>query len=95
MAAGDLFTAAELTTVAWRTSSRSGNTGGGNCVEVGVLWRKSTRSANGGGSNCVEVGAAADQSRVLVRDSKDRDGAILAFSPAAWTAFTATLTATG
>ncbi|MGA8115207.1 MAG: DUF397 domain-containing protein [Actinocatenispora sp.] len=93
MAAGDLFTAAELAAVAWRTSTRSGSAGGGNCVEVGVMWRTSTRSANGGGGNCVEVGTA-DGSRVLVRDSKDRDGAVLSFSPAAWSGFTTSLAAT-
>ena len=47
-------------------------------------WRTSTRS-NGTGS-CVEV---ADNlpGRVLVRDTKDRDGGTLAFGPAAWQAF--------
>ncbi|MFD2767773.1 DUF397 domain-containing protein [Micromonospora eburnea] len=51
----------------------------------GPRWRTSTRSADGGG-NCVEV---ADNlpGRVLVRDSKDRQGPVLAFGPAAWRAF--------
>jgi hypothetical protein len=48
-------------------------------------WRKSTRSTNNGG-DCVEV---ADNlpGRVLVRDTKDRDGGALTFGPAAWRAF--------
>ncbi|MEU8288190.1 DUF397 domain-containing protein [Micromonospora sp. NPDC048905] len=48
-------------------------------------WRTATRSSNNGG-DCVEV---ADNlpGRVLVRDSKDRDGGTLAFAPAAWTSF--------
>ncbi|MGC4772418.1 DUF397 domain-containing protein [Micromonospora sp. DT44] len=48
-------------------------------------WRTATRSSNNGG-DCVEV---ADNlpSRVLVRDSKDRDGGTLTFAPTAWTAF--------
>jgi hypothetical protein len=48
-------------------------------------WRKSRRS--GGGDNCVEVAFAADGS-VGVRDSKDRTGPVLTFSPAEWEAFT-------
>lgn len=49
-----------------------------------AVWRKSTRSGNSG--NCVEV---ADNlpGPVGVRDSKDRQGAVLTFEPAAWTAF--------
>ncbi|WSN14758.1 DUF397 domain-containing protein [Micromonospora sp. NBC_01699] len=48
-------------------------------------WRKSSRS-NGQGGACVEV---ADNlpGRVLVRDTKDRDGGTLAFESAAWSAF--------
>ncbi|MEU8407181.1 DUF397 domain-containing protein [Micromonospora sp. NPDC048842] len=48
-------------------------------------WRTATRSSNNGG-DCVEV---ADNlpGRVLVRDSKDRDGAALTFAPTAWASF--------
>ncbi len=54
---------------------------------TGARWRTATRSSNNGG-NCVEV---ADNlpGRVLVRDSKDRDGGTLTFSPDAWRAFVA------
>ncbi|WP_433536584.1 DUF397 domain-containing protein [Micromonospora sp. CA-249363] len=52
---------------------------------TGAQWRKSTRSGNDAGA-CVEV---ADNlpGRVHVRDSKDRDGGVLTFSPAAWRFF--------
>ncbi|WP_329111008.1 DUF397 domain-containing protein [Micromonospora sp. NBC_01699] len=48
-------------------------------------WRKSSRSGSGGG-DCVEV---ADNlpGRVLVRDTKNRDGGTLIFAPDAWQAF--------
>jgi hypothetical protein len=46
-------------------------------------WRKSSYSGNGG--QCVEV--ADDDSRVIVRDSKNRTGAILRFTPDAWVRF--------
>ncbi|MFD2766375.1 DUF397 domain-containing protein [Micromonospora eburnea] len=51
-------------------------------------WRKSTRSANEG--NCVEV---ADNllGVVLVRDSKDRSGPTLSFTPDAWRSLIAAL----
>ncbi|WP_329102490.1 DUF397 domain-containing protein [Micromonospora sp. NBC_01699] len=52
---------------------------------TGARWRKSTRSS-GGANECVEV---ADNlpGRVLVRDTKDRDGGTLAFGPAQWQGF--------
>ena len=68
----------------WRKSSRSTDSGG-DCVEVAAVWRKSSRSTNTGG-DCVEV-AGNLPGRVLVRDSKDRDGGTLTFSPTAWTSF--------
>jgi hypothetical protein len=55
-----------------------------------VTWRKSTYSGNNGGQ-CVEVGVAAPL--VAVRDSKDPDGARLAFGREAWEAFAAGLKA--
>lgn len=51
-------------------------------------WRKSSYSGNGG-TDCVEVGAPATADRVLVRDTKDRGGPVLRFSPAAWRRFAA------
>ena len=47
-------------------------------------WRKSSYSGGSGG-NCVEV--ADDTGRVLVRDTKDRDGAVLAVNTDAWERF--------
>jgi hypothetical protein len=52
-------------------------------------WRKSSYSGNTG--NCVEV--AVTESVVGVRDSKDLDGAALAFAPDEWLAFTARIKA--
>lgn len=51
-------------------------------------WRKSTYSSANGG-DCVET--ASDHGLVLVRDTADRDGAVLGFSAGAWAAFTASL----
>jgi hypothetical protein len=48
-------------------------------------WRKSSYSGNGG-SSCVEVGKT---DRVLVRDTTDRTGPVLTFSPSAWRRFAA------
>jgi hypothetical protein len=47
-------------------------------------WRKSSYSGSNGGE-CVEVGS--HRGRVLVRDTKDREGAVLQVSPAVWRSF--------
>ena len=54
----------------------------------GAVWRTSSRSSGSGSSDCVEV---ADNlpDLVAVRDSKDRGGPVLAFTPAAWASFVA------
>lgn len=58
----------------------------------GVLtWVKSTYSGSQGG-NCVEV-AAARQGLVLVRDTKDRGGAVLGFRDSSWRRFAADIKA--
>ncbi|MFF2954600.1 DUF397 domain-containing protein [Kitasatospora sp. NPDC057965] len=49
-----------------------------------LVWFKSSYSGGEGGA-CVEVAEAAES--VLVRDSKDKSGPQLAFSPAAWQSF--------
>jgi hypothetical protein len=73
----------------WRTSTYSGGNGG-DCVEVGT-WRKSTYSGGNGGQ-CVEVGET--ERAVVVRDTKDRAGAMLTFGPGAWRRFAATIKST-
>lgn len=47
-------------------------------------WRKSSYSGQGSG-NCVEI--ADYDSRVLVRDTKDRTAAMLRFTPDVWRRF--------
>lgn len=73
----------------WFKSTRSGNNG--NCVEVAFLsdarWFKSSRSGNNG--TCVEVAFVGDA--VATRDSKNPSGPALVVTPAAWTAFLATI----
>jgi Domain of unknown function (DUF397) len=54
----------------------------------GIVWHTSSYSGNGG--NCVQV--APTPGCVLVRDSKDSDGPVLAVLAAAWQAFLATAT---
>jgi hypothetical protein len=51
-----------------------------------ATWRKSTKSGGNGGG-CIEVGAFAGV--IAVRDTKDRNGAVLAFAPHAWREFAA------
>jgi hypothetical protein len=43
-------------------------------------WRKSSYSGNGG--QCIEV--AGSDSRVMVRDTTDRQGPMLQFTPDVW-----------
>jgi hypothetical protein len=50
-------------------------------------WRKSTRSTNNG--TCVEVAFVGDV--VATRDSKNPSGPVLVVTPAAWTAFLASV----
>ncbi|AZM48431.1 DUF397 domain-containing protein [Streptomyces sp. WAC 06738] len=71
--------------LAWHKSSHSGSQGD-DCVEVAVSWRKSSYSSGSEG-DCVEV--AACPSAVHVRDSKDKTGPQLTFSPDAWADFVA------
>jgi hypothetical protein len=47
-------------------------------------WRKSTYSTSNGG-NCIEV--ADRDHRVIVRDTNDRTGPVLRFTPAVWRKF--------
>lgn len=64
---------------AWSKASYSNSFS--NCLEA--RWRKSSWSAYNG--NCVE--AALRGGVVLVRDSKDRAGLVLGFTPGAWQEF--------
>jgi hypothetical protein len=49
-----------------------------------LKWRKSSYSGNGGGE-CVEIGASPGA--VVVRDTTDRTGPVLRFTPAGWRRF--------
>lgn len=56
---------------------------------TGLRWVKSSRS-QAQNNNCVELavtGSGGSGGGVAVRDSKDRNGAVLTFSPRAWRAF--------
>ncbi|MBF4997810.1 DUF397 domain-containing protein [Nocardia sp. BSTN01] len=58
----------------------------------GAHWFTSSHSA--GGQDCVEVAFLAE-GPVGVRDSKDRTGPALIFTPTEWDAFTSTVKADG
>jgi hypothetical protein len=51
---------------------------------AGAAWRKSSRSGPWT-DNCVEVAFVGEA--ILVRDSKDPEGAVLVFTPNEWDAF--------
>ncbi|WP_234380754.1 DUF397 domain-containing protein [Streptomyces sp. CMB-StM0423] len=55
-----------------------------------MAWRKSSYSAANGG-DCIEV--KTTPMAIPVRDSKDPEGPQLTFTPAAWTAFLASVKA--
>ena len=55
-----------------------------------ISWRKSSYSGSSG-NNCVEV--AKSDNNVLVRDTTDRAGAVLAVPADAWRVFAARLNA--
>ncbi|WP_329174777.1 DUF397 domain-containing protein [Streptomyces sp. NBC_01477] len=69
--------------VAWRKSSYSSGSSG-DCIEVAVAWHKSSHSGGQSG-DCVEVASCPEV--VHVRDSKDKEGPQLAFSPTEWSTF--------
>lgn len=51
-----------------------------------AAWFRSSYSSSGDGNDCVEVATAPDT--VLVRDSKNTRGPMLAFEERAWAEFT-------
>ena len=53
-------------------------------TDIDPKWRKASYSGGANGS-CVEVGHG---NGVLVRDTTDRDGGTLTFTPSVWRAFT-------
>jgi hypothetical protein len=57
---------------------------------TGAVWRKASRSGNAG--NCVEV-ARNLPGIIAVRDSKDREGPKLIFTPDEWQEFRASVRA--
>ena len=76
-----------LTSAPWRKSSFSANNGT-NCVEV-ATWRKASYSANDN-TECVEAGVTA-RGHILVRDTTNRNGAVLDIPADAWDRFTGSL----
>jgi hypothetical protein len=60
-----------------------------------ATWRKSSYS-NGSGGSCVEIAELTDPAskhQIAVRDSKNPNGPILAFTSREWRAFTADIKA--
>jgi hypothetical protein len=55
---------------------------------IDIRWRKSSYSGGNGGE-CIEVRAQSQAGCVLVRDTRDRQGPVLAFGRQAWEAFAA------
>jgi hypothetical protein len=53
-------------------------------MDMNLQWRKATHSSGNGG-NCIEVATAGRT--VAVRDSKNPDGPLLAFSAQTWKTF--------
>ncbi|MQS39312.1 DUF397 domain-containing protein [Streptomyces katsurahamanus] len=73
--------------VAWIKSSYSSSSNGNDCVEV--AWAKSSHSDSSDGNDCVEVASTPSCGTVHVRDSKDKQGPQLGFTPSAWSDFVA------
>lgn len=48
-----------------------------------MTWRKSSHSGGNGGG-CIEVRARSGPGQVLVRDTQDRGGPVLAFPARSW-----------
>ncbi|SHK78962.1 DUF397 domain-containing protein [Actinacidiphila paucisporea] len=69
----------------WFKSSYSGSQDN-DCIEVALSWHKSSHSSGSSG-DCIEVATCPDT--VHVRDSKDKEGPQLAFSPTEWSTFIA------
>jgi hypothetical protein len=66
-----------MLTTEYQKATKSGPNG--NCLEA--RWKKATAS---GAGDCVE---ARTEGVVQVRDSKDKDGPVLSYTPAEWDAF--------
>jgi hypothetical protein len=68
----------------WRTAAACNPNG--SCVDVSLPhWRKASASGGNGGQ-CVEFAMLPD-SMIGLRDSKDPDGPVLAFTSGEWLAF--------
>jgi hypothetical protein len=80
----------DLSRAVWRKSSYS-NGSGGSCVEIATIPPNSTHLGGQAGTEITApVGQADDGGCIVaVRDSKDRQGPVLVFSPADWQAFAA------